>query len=162
MRLQPRFAIAFLATLAVGTLPAAFAADAAAAKPAVVVAPAAPPAAPVAPAAPAPPAVPEIKSADEIKEVPGVDTSKLVVSASAHVIPSYNTTLDKVTERFLGNRRAYWRLLIRGAVPGGKNGYLIVTNAATRTEYKRKGVGKEEVRSKNPLKASKKAAAGRG
>src|SRR6201992_2782151 len=35
----------------------------------------------------------------------GVDTSKLVVSASAHVIPSYNTTLDKVTERFLGNRR---------------------------------------------------------
>jgi adenylosuccinate synthase len=35
----------------------------------------------------------------------GVDTSGLVVSASAHVIPSYNTTLDKVTERFLGNRR---------------------------------------------------------
>jgi adenylosuccinate synthase len=35
----------------------------------------------------------------------GVDTSRLVVSASAHVIPSYNTTLDKVTERFLGSRR---------------------------------------------------------
>jgi adenylosuccinate synthase len=35
----------------------------------------------------------------------GVDTSGLVVSANAHVIPSYNTTLDKVTERFLGNRR---------------------------------------------------------
>jgi adenylosuccinate synthase len=35
----------------------------------------------------------------------GVDTSELVVSASAHVIPSYNTTLDKVTERFLGSRR---------------------------------------------------------
>jgi len=34
-------------------------------------------------------------------EARGVDTSKLVVSASAHVIPSYNTTLDKVTERFL-------------------------------------------------------------
>ena len=32
-------------------------------------------------------------------------TPRLVVSASAHVIPSYNTTLDKVTERFLGNRR---------------------------------------------------------
>jgi adenylosuccinate synthase len=35
----------------------------------------------------------------------GVDTSKLVVSANAHVIPSYNRTLDKVTERFLGSRR---------------------------------------------------------
>ena len=53
-------------------------------------------------------------------------------------------------------------LLVRGAVPGGKNGYLVITNAATRTEYQRKGAGKEEVRSKNPLKASKKAAAGRG
>ena len=35
----------------------------------------------------------------------GVDTSKLVVSANAHVIPSYNRTLDKVTERFLGNSK---------------------------------------------------------
>jgi adenylosuccinate synthase len=35
----------------------------------------------------------------------GVDTSRLVVSAAAHVITSYNRTLDKVTERFLGNRR---------------------------------------------------------
>ncbi|HEY3736863.1 MAG TPA: adenylosuccinate synthase [Jatrophihabitans sp.] len=35
----------------------------------------------------------------------GIDTSKLVVSGSAHVIPSYNTTLDKVTERFLGNAK---------------------------------------------------------
>ncbi len=35
----------------------------------------------------------------------GVDTSKLVVSGSAHVIPSYNRTLDKVTERFLGNSK---------------------------------------------------------
>jgi adenylosuccinate synthase len=35
----------------------------------------------------------------------GVDTSKLIVSASAHVIPSYNRTLDKVTERFLGNAK---------------------------------------------------------
>jgi large subunit ribosomal protein L3 len=52
-------------------------------------------------------------------------------------------------------------LLVRGAVPGSKNGYVVVTLAATRAEYKRKGVGKEEVRSKNPLKASKKAAAGR-
>ncbi|WP_448073642.1 adenylosuccinate synthase [Georgenia yuyongxinii] len=35
----------------------------------------------------------------------GVDTSKLLVSASAHVIPPYNRTLDKVTERFLGKRQ---------------------------------------------------------
>ena len=53
-------------------------------------------------------------------------------------------------------------ILVRGAVPGASNGYVIVTKAATRTAYQRKGVGKEEVRSKNPLKASKKAAAGRG
>jgi len=52
-------------------------------------------------------------------------------------------------------------LLVRGAVPGANNDYVVVTNAATRTAYKRKGQGKEEVRSKNPLKASKKAAAGR-
>lgn len=53
-------------------------------------------------------------------------------------------------------------ILVRGAVPGANNDYVVVTNAATRTVYKRKGMGKEEVRSKNPLKASKKAAAGRG
>jgi adenylosuccinate synthase len=35
----------------------------------------------------------------------GVDTSRLVVSSAAHVITSYNSTLDKVTERFLGSRR---------------------------------------------------------
>ena len=38
-------------------------------------------------------------------EARGVDTSKLLVSANAHVIPEYNRTLDKVTERFLGKRR---------------------------------------------------------
>ena len=38
-------------------------------------------------------------------EARGVDTSKLVVSANAHVIGSYNRTLDKVTERFLGSRK---------------------------------------------------------
>jgi large subunit ribosomal protein L3 len=53
-------------------------------------------------------------------------------------------------------------ILVRGSVPGAANEYVVVTNAATRTAYKRKGVGKEEARSKNPLKASKKAAAGRG
>ena len=35
----------------------------------------------------------------------GVDTSKLRVSNSAHVITPYNRTLDKVTERFLGNAK---------------------------------------------------------
>ena len=35
----------------------------------------------------------------------GVDTSKLVVSGSAHVITPYNRTLDKVTERFLGSAK---------------------------------------------------------
>ena len=53
-------------------------------------------------------------------------------------------------------------ILVRGSIPGAANEYVVVTGAATRTVYKRKGMGKEEVRSKNPLKASKKAAAGRG
>ncbi len=38
-------------------------------------------------------------------EARGIDTSRLVVSADAHVIPPYNRVLDKVTERFLGSRR---------------------------------------------------------
>ncbi len=35
----------------------------------------------------------------------GVDTSRLVVSGSAHVIAPYNRTLDQVTERFLGKSK---------------------------------------------------------
>ena len=35
----------------------------------------------------------------------GVDTSRLVVSANAHLITSYHTTIDKVTERFLGKNQ---------------------------------------------------------
>jgi adenylosuccinate synthase len=35
----------------------------------------------------------------------GVDTSKLLVSANAHIIASYNRSMDKVVERFLGSRR---------------------------------------------------------
>lgn len=35
----------------------------------------------------------------------GVDTSRLVISADAHVITSYNRVLDRVTERFLGSRK---------------------------------------------------------
>ena len=35
----------------------------------------------------------------------GVDTSRLLVSANAHVISDYHRTLDKVAERFLGSRK---------------------------------------------------------
>jgi adenylosuccinate synthase len=35
----------------------------------------------------------------------GVDTARLRISANAHVIPSYNRSLDKVSERYLGARR---------------------------------------------------------
>jgi adenylosuccinate synthase len=38
-------------------------------------------------------------------EARGVDTSRLKVSANAHIITAYHRTLDKVTERFLGKRR---------------------------------------------------------
>ena len=35
----------------------------------------------------------------------GIDCSKLKISANAHVVPSYNRTMDTVTERFLGKRK---------------------------------------------------------
>ncbi|KAK1180499.1 adenylosuccinate synthase [Streptomyces sp. NBS 14/10] len=35
----------------------------------------------------------------------GIDTSKLLISGNAHLITPYHTTLDKVTERFLGKRK---------------------------------------------------------
>ncbi|MCU1570349.1 MAG: adenylosuccinate synthase [Naasia sp.] len=35
----------------------------------------------------------------------GVDVSRLLVSANAHVITAYHRTLDRVTERFLGKRQ---------------------------------------------------------
>jgi adenylosuccinate synthase len=35
----------------------------------------------------------------------GVDTSRLTISAAAHLITPYHRTLDKVTERFLGSKR---------------------------------------------------------
>jgi adenylosuccinate synthase len=38
-------------------------------------------------------------------DVRGIDTSRLLVSAGAHVIAPYHQTVDKVTERFLGRRR---------------------------------------------------------
>jgi adenylosuccinate synthase len=38
-------------------------------------------------------------------EARGIDTSRLVVSANAHVITAYHTTIDKVGERFLGNAK---------------------------------------------------------
>jgi adenylosuccinate synthase len=38
-------------------------------------------------------------------EARGVSCAKLVVSADAHLIASYNSTLDRVAERFLGKRK---------------------------------------------------------
>lgn len=35
----------------------------------------------------------------------GVDTSKFLISANAHIITPYHKVIDKVTERFLGKRR---------------------------------------------------------
>jgi adenylosuccinate synthase len=35
----------------------------------------------------------------------GIDTSKLLISASAHIITPYHVTLDKVQERYLGNSK---------------------------------------------------------
>ncbi len=52
-------------------------------------------------------------------------------------------------------------ILVRGSVAGAKGAYLTITKAMTRDKYKRVGMGQEEARSKNPLKASKQAAAGR-
>jgi large subunit ribosomal protein L3 len=52
-------------------------------------------------------------------------------------------------------------ILVRGAVPGPTGGLVTVKKSATRATYKVVGRATEEVRSKNPLKASKKAAGGR-
>src|SRR6476646_8280686 len=38
-------------------------------------------------------------------EARGIDTSRLRISANAHVIASYKRSLDKVSERYLGARR---------------------------------------------------------
>ena len=38
-------------------------------------------------------------------EAQGIDSSNLLISANAHLITSYHVTLDKVTERFLGNSK---------------------------------------------------------
>ncbi len=34
----------------------------------------------------------------------GADTSRLKISANAHLVAPYHQTMDKVTERFLGKR----------------------------------------------------------
>jgi adenylosuccinate synthase len=41
----------------------------------------------------------------DLLDARGVDTSRLLVSANAHVITPYHTTIDKVVERFLGNAK---------------------------------------------------------
>jgi len=44
---------------------------------------------------------------DEMKALAdrGVDTSRLLISANAHLISSYHSTIDKVSERFLGKNK---------------------------------------------------------
>ena len=78
---------------------------------------------------------------------------------SGHMGAETKTIQNLQLFRILGEENC---ILVRGSIPGAVNDYVVVTKAATRKAYKRKGMGKEEVRSKNPLKASKKAAAGRG
>lgn len=46
-------------------------------------------------------------------------------------------------------------ILVRGNVPGGKNGYVLVQAAVKKTQYKRKLRDVVEEKSKNPMKASK-------
>ncbi|NHC46646.1 adenylosuccinate synthase [Motilibacter aurantiacus] len=41
----------------------------------------------------------------DLLESRGVDTSKLIISANAHVIAPYHRTIDKVSERFLGKAK---------------------------------------------------------
>ena len=41
----------------------------------------------------------------DLLESRGVDTSKLLISANAHIIAPYHRTIDKVSERFLGNAK---------------------------------------------------------
>jgi adenylosuccinate synthase len=45
-----------------------------------------------------------LKEVDGLEER-GVDTSRLLLSGNAHLITSYHTTIDKVTERFLGKNQ---------------------------------------------------------
>jgi large subunit ribosomal protein L3 len=49
-------------------------------------------------------------------------------------------------------------VLIRGSIPGGRNGYVVVSAAVKQTSYKRKRHDFVEEKSKNPMKASKAAA----
>jgi large subunit ribosomal protein L3 len=52
-------------------------------------------------------------------------------------------------------------ILVRGNVPGGKNGYVLVQKSVKKTLYKRKLRDVVEEKSKNPMKASKAGAAGK-
>ena len=47
-------------------------------------------------------------------------------------------------------------ILVAGAVPGGKNGYVLIKNATKNTgKVKVRGSGEQQEKSKNPMKASK-------
>jgi len=50
-------------------------------------------------------------------------------------------------------------VLVRGNVPGGKNGYVLLQKAVKKVMYKRKRTEVVEEKSKNPMKASKAGAA---
>jgi len=71
-----------------------------------------------------------------------------------------NTTIQNLQLLSINKEENY--ILVRGSVAGAKGTYVTITKAMTRDIYKRVGMGQEEARSKNPLKASKQAAAGRG
>jgi len=51
-------------------------------------------------------------------------------------------------------------VLVRGAIPGAKDEYVLVQAAVKRTTYKKKQHERVEEKSKNPMKASKAGAAG--
>ena len=83
-------------------------------------------------------------------------------AVEAELTSLYERTRPSVVQVYRGNGNGagtIWRssgeenvILVRGSVPGAANEYVVVTMAATRKQYKRKGLGKEEVRSKNPCR----------
>ena len=70
----------------------------------------------------------------------GVDTSKLVISANAHLITPYHVTLDKVTERFLG--KAKIGTTGRGIGPDVQRQDRAASASACRTSSTRRSCGR--------------------
>jgi large subunit ribosomal protein L3 len=65
-----------------------------------------------------------------------------------------NTASDLVVVKVLDDKNV---VLVKGAIPGARNGYVVIRNAKKKTgvKVKLKGQGEPEVKSKNPMKASK-------